>query len=39
MWKPKTVATTDNVYTYLRLFNLNYSEPILNRPPIVRPKI
>ena len=28
MWKPKTVATTDNVYTYLRLFNLNYSEPI-----------
>lgn len=33
MWKPKTVATTDNVYTYLRLFNLNYSEPICEPTP------
>nr|DAP33273.1 MAG TPA: hypothetical protein [Caudoviricetes sp.] len=28
MWKPKTVATIQLVTKILRLFNLNYSEPI-----------
>ena len=39
MWKPKTVATTDNVYTYLRLFNRECEKKsVKNNPSMIEYK-